>query len=100
MNAAGLFITLVLPGQTWPDQKTFERQVVVRTIGELEAHLGGRAFLWSWCTAMTERTRLGLPLTELDAFSTAEKFGFSVAEATAERQVWRDRSLDADRSGQ
>lgn len=92
-------ITLCLPCRGLAPGSSFERQVVARSIGELEAHLGGRAYLWPWCTAMTEQTRAGLPLTELDSFSTAEKYGFTVGTASADRQVWRDKSLDAPRIG-
>jgi hypothetical protein len=93
-------ITLHLPGAGLTPGTSFERQIVVRAVGELEAALGGRAYLWGWCTAMSERTRLGLPLSELDAFSTAERYGFGVAEASASRQVWRHKALDAGRVGQ
>jgi hypothetical protein len=92
-------ITLVVPRHAL-DGRPFEHHLVARSIGELEAHLGGRAYLWQWCTAMTEHTRAGLALTELDAYSTAEKYGFTVAEASAERQLWRDRSLDRGQVGQ
>lgn len=92
-------ITLVVPRHTL-DGRPFEHQVVARSVGELEMRLGGRAYTWPWCSAMTEHTRAALPLTELDAYSTAERFGFVVVEASAERQLWRDRSLDRGRVGQ
>lgn len=95
----GLSITLMLPGETGTPGETFERQVVCHTIGELESALGGRAYLWGWCTPMLDATRQAMPLSELDAFSTADRYGFSIVEVTPDKQWWRSKAIDSGRVG-
>ena len=89
-------ITLVMPCVDDQGQPG-GRRVVVRTLGDLRRAIGGRVYIWPWCAENDPQRCDALPLVHLDAYSTAEAHGFVIAEASADRQIWLDRSLDAPR---
>lgn len=92
---------LVITGLRVGATETREQSVLAETVGELEDAIHGRAYLWPWADGgRTESARRAMPLRAVDAFSTAERCGFTVVDASAQRMVWRARALDAERFGQ